>query len=474
MIEEAAGVLKHRRRKERAERRLATTQENLERLGDLVREVRRQMRPLERQAAAARSHAELAAELAAVRRFLYGQELVQLTTRETELATALRTFEVDVRELRQRTRALDAQATSAAAELSSRREEELAAALGELQGLQGRVRGTLGVLAERRRGVEAALDASADENVVASLEADASKLATELRRSPCDESRSTSSAPSCTSLRTRSRAQRSEFEATWGSGDAGRRGRAFDRASRAPRALLERSLEARRARRTRGSLERRDRTAPGAATSSCAPRAMPRRAHGGRGAPRPARARGDATSRRRRRRAAPPPSRARGDLARAPGRRRAQPGPGRGARARPSDLTGAGGRDAHRRPRRRARRARGPGRRRRGLRARRRGGDRRLARGGRRRTTGPTARRALERLRREGAAGWCCPRSPVASHAGVVARGATALRDVVRPRARRRRGRRARARPTARGGLLRRRPSTRPSTSRSRGPTSSS
>ena len=51
VIEEAAGVLKHRRRKERSERRLAQTQENLERLGDLVREVRRQMRPLERQAA---------------------------------------------------------------------------------------------------------------------------------------------------------------------------------------------------------------------------------------------------------------------------------------------------------------------------------------------------------------------------------------------------------------------------------------
>ena len=100
-----------------------------------------------------------------------------------------------MRELRQRTRTLDAQATSAAAELSSRREEELAAALGELQGLQGRVRGTLGVLVERRRGVEAALEASADENVVASLEADASKLATELeevatRRKALDVDRS--------------------------------------------------------------------------------------------------------------------------------------------------------------------------------------------------------------------------------------------------------------------------------------------
>src|SRR5271157_3362 len=63
VIEEAAGVLKYRRRRERSERRLASTEENLERLFDLVREVKRQIRPLERQAAAARSYAGLAEEL---------------------------------------------------------------------------------------------------------------------------------------------------------------------------------------------------------------------------------------------------------------------------------------------------------------------------------------------------------------------------------------------------------------------------
>src|ERR1700734_1210659 len=55
IIEEAAGVLKHRRRRERAERRLAGTAENLDRLGDLGREGRRQIRPLERQAGGARA-----------------------------------------------------------------------------------------------------------------------------------------------------------------------------------------------------------------------------------------------------------------------------------------------------------------------------------------------------------------------------------------------------------------------------------
>ena len=64
-IEEAAGVLKHRKRKEKAERRLDATEANLLRVQDLLREVRRQLRPLERQAKAAARHEELIAELTA-------------------------------------------------------------------------------------------------------------------------------------------------------------------------------------------------------------------------------------------------------------------------------------------------------------------------------------------------------------------------------------------------------------------------
>src|SRR3954464_4860455 len=88
VIEEAAGVLKYRRRKEKAERRLAATEGNLLRLQDLLREVRRQLRPLERQADAARRHGALADELTAVRRFLAGRELATL---EGRLVVAART-----------------------------------------------------------------------------------------------------------------------------------------------------------------------------------------------------------------------------------------------------------------------------------------------------------------------------------------------------------------------------------------------
>src|SRR5947207_2870868 len=89
IIEEAAGVLKYRRRKEKAERRLESTEGNLLRLQDLIREVRRQLRPLEKQADAARRHGDLQAELTLLRRHLAGRELAGLRSR-LESAARLR------------------------------------------------------------------------------------------------------------------------------------------------------------------------------------------------------------------------------------------------------------------------------------------------------------------------------------------------------------------------------------------------
>src|ERR1700733_14862798 len=183
IIEEAAGVLKHRRRRERAERRLAGTAENLERLGDLVREVRRQIRPLERQAAAARSHATVVTELMAIRRFLAGTELAELTERHRTAASDMRICSDEERELHAALELLEAEATSAAAELSSRREEDLASALAGVQGLFERARGLSGVLRERARAIVVALDANADVDVVSTLEAEASRLAGEIEES---------------------------------------------------------------------------------------------------------------------------------------------------------------------------------------------------------------------------------------------------------------------------------------------------
>ncbi len=180
VIEEAAGVLKHRRRKERAERRLAHTQENLERLGDLVREVRRQMRPLERQAVSARSYVEVEGQLRVAREALFSRRLHEFAERRDFLDSREREAAERAREGREALVNLDAQASAAAAEMGSRREEALASTLGTLQALAERARGTQSVIAERERALQAALEASADENVVATLEADAARLSEDL------------------------------------------------------------------------------------------------------------------------------------------------------------------------------------------------------------------------------------------------------------------------------------------------------
>ena len=77
-IEEAAGVLKHRKRKEKALRKLDAMQANLARVQDLTDELRRQLKPLGRQAAVARKAAVIQAELRDVRLRLLADDLVTL------------------------------------------------------------------------------------------------------------------------------------------------------------------------------------------------------------------------------------------------------------------------------------------------------------------------------------------------------------------------------------------------------------
>src|SRR6266540_653333 len=65
-IEEAAGVAKHRKRKERAERKLAGLDQDVLRLQDVLAELRRQLKPLRQQAEMAKRHETLTAEADAV------------------------------------------------------------------------------------------------------------------------------------------------------------------------------------------------------------------------------------------------------------------------------------------------------------------------------------------------------------------------------------------------------------------------
>ena len=87
-IEEAAGILKHRRRKEKTVRKLEAMETNLTRLSDLAGELRRQLKPLGKQAEIAREAATIAAVVRDAKARLFADELVQLRRELADAAAA--------------------------------------------------------------------------------------------------------------------------------------------------------------------------------------------------------------------------------------------------------------------------------------------------------------------------------------------------------------------------------------------------
>ncbi|MBP6087780.1 MAG: chromosome segregation protein SMC, partial [Rhodoluna sp.] len=77
-IEEAAGILKHRRRKEKTQRKLEAMQANLTRLNDLAGEVRRQLKPLGQQAEVAREAQGIAATVRDAKARILAADIIEL------------------------------------------------------------------------------------------------------------------------------------------------------------------------------------------------------------------------------------------------------------------------------------------------------------------------------------------------------------------------------------------------------------
>ncbi|MFJ3322848.1 AAA family ATPase [Streptomyces griseus] len=149
-IEEAAGVLKHRKRKEKALRKLDAMGANLARVQDLTDELRRQLKPLGRQAAVARRAAVIQADLRDARLRLLADDLVTLRD-------ALRDEIADEAELKKRKDAAEAELSAALA-----REAELEGEVRRLAPRLQRAQQTwyeLSQLAERVRGTISLADA---------------------------------------------------------------------------------------------------------------------------------------------------------------------------------------------------------------------------------------------------------------------------------------------------------------------------
>ena len=180
IIEEAAGVLKFRKRKEKAERRLDATEANLLRVQDLLREVRRQLRPLERQAKAAERHGTLIEELAEVKTYVAGREIASLRVKLEALAATKLESAATEADLKSALAALDTNVMSIEAQLSARGESDVSDRLVHVEQLRERARGLSAVLIERRRSLERDRGQLLDAGVVANLEADGARFREEL------------------------------------------------------------------------------------------------------------------------------------------------------------------------------------------------------------------------------------------------------------------------------------------------------
>lgn len=180
VIEEAAGILKHRRRKERAERRLQRTAEDMVRLVDLLGELNRQMRPLRRQARAAERYDGLKGEVIALRLYLGGKALAghdrDLTIAQSEKSMLAEQIEVDqarVAELSIRLEDLVESSGVVGAEL-----ERDTSAAAMLETTVERLRRIASVAHERRRAVSDRREVTVERR--ADLESERESISTEM------------------------------------------------------------------------------------------------------------------------------------------------------------------------------------------------------------------------------------------------------------------------------------------------------
>ncbi|MEU6545272.1 chromosome segregation protein SMC [Streptomyces sp. NPDC046859] len=157
-IEEAAGVLKHRKRKEKALRKLDAMQANLARVQDLTDELRRQLKPLGRQAAVARRAAVIQADLRDARLRLLADDLVRLrealnaeVADEAALKARKESAEQELKKALQREAALEDEVRRLAPRLQRAQQTWY-----ELSQLAERVRGTISLADARVKSATSA------------------------------------------------------------------------------------------------------------------------------------------------------------------------------------------------------------------------------------------------------------------------------------------------------------------------------
>jgi chromosome segregation protein len=181
LIEEASGVLKHRKRKEKALRKLDAMQQNLTRLVDLTGELGRRLKPLGRQAEMARRAAVIQADLRDARLRLLADDYVQLRDKlrreeadEAVIAERRSVLETDLAAARESETELDAEAAAQSAAFTAAQQTWFA-----LSSLTERLNATAGLANERHRLLSAEPEPERPGRDPDELEAQAAELRAE-------------------------------------------------------------------------------------------------------------------------------------------------------------------------------------------------------------------------------------------------------------------------------------------------------
>lgn len=182
LIEEAAGVLKHRRRREKAYRKLQSTDANLARLADLTGEVARSLKPLERQARVARRARDIQSDLKDAEARLAADSLASAAADEAGTLAERDAAKADAERLAAEIEAFEAEAPGVGREFSEA-QRRLEAARSRL-GAARRAVERLGVLAElaASRG-----EALSDAQNTGEAEREARRIAGQLAEAEQDE-----------------------------------------------------------------------------------------------------------------------------------------------------------------------------------------------------------------------------------------------------------------------------------------------
>ncbi|MDV3127212.1 chromosome segregation protein SMC [Mycobacterium sp. 21AC1] len=186
-IEEAAGVLKHRKRKEKAVRKLDSMQANLARLTDLTTELRRQLKPLGRQAEMARRAQTIQADLRDARLRLAADDLVTRRTEfeNTNKAETMLRREHDEVSARLQSATVELDAHEAAVTELTERAEAAQQTWFRSSALAERVSATVRIATDRAQSFEAEPEVSSGRDPE-ELEAEAEQIA-ELEQQLLDE-----------------------------------------------------------------------------------------------------------------------------------------------------------------------------------------------------------------------------------------------------------------------------------------------